>query len=104
MKKTAFAIVVLVLLVSVVFAACGGADDGKVTDTTQGIMTSDTDTTRVTDTTRADSTSGNGNNSVLTDLSDGVSEGLSDLTDSMSDPTGGMSGTDNGGSSANVTG
>lgn len=95
MKKTAIAIVALVLLVSVVFAACGGADDGKVTDTTQGLMTSDTDTTR------PDTSSSGDNNSAMTDLSEGISEGLSDLTDSMSDLTGGMSGTDNG---TNVTG
>ncbi len=33
MKKISFAIIAAVLLISVVFAACGGADSGKVSDT-----------------------------------------------------------------------
>ena len=32
MKKISFAVVAAVLLISVIFAACGGADSGKVTD------------------------------------------------------------------------
>lgn len=33
MKKLSFAIIAAVLLISMVFAACGGADSGKVSDT-----------------------------------------------------------------------
>ncbi len=32
MKKISFAVVAAVLFISVVFAACGGTEDGKVTD------------------------------------------------------------------------
>lgn len=32
MKKISFAIIAAVILISAVFAACGGADSGKVTD------------------------------------------------------------------------
>ena len=32
MKKVSFAVIAAILFISVVFAACGGADSGKVTD------------------------------------------------------------------------
>ena len=32
MKKISFAVIAAILFISVVFAACGGADSGKVTD------------------------------------------------------------------------
>ncbi|MBE6820040.1 MAG: hypothetical protein E7516_03215 [Ruminococcaceae bacterium] len=32
MKKISFAIIAAVLFISVIFAACGGTEDGKITD------------------------------------------------------------------------
>ena len=60
MKKISFAVVAAVLFISVIFAACGGADSGKITDPAH-------------------------NDPILTTLEDMITEAKTDMESMMSD-------------------
>ena len=60
MKKLSFAIVVSILLISILFTACNGADSGKVSDTHR-------------------------NDPMLTELEEKATELMTDIEDMMTD-------------------
>lgn len=66
MKKISFAIIAAVILISVVFAACGGADSGKVSDPAH-------------------------TDPILTTLEEMVTEAMTDFENMLTNDTSGMS-------------
>ena len=88
MKIKAAITCALLVVISVVFAACGGTEDGEITTTTKAPTTSEVRTT-VRNTTGQNATNG----SVMDEMSsaaDDVSEGLSDTVSEIGSGIRGM--------------